>query len=79
MEHVDGLSLAQIRAARAPLSDGEGATVAIPVAGALGALHDASLAHGAVGASTILVRPDGRPLLLDLRGAVTGTSAPATT
>ena len=46
VEHVDGLSLAQIRAARAPLSDGEAATVAIPVAGALGALHDAGLVHG---------------------------------
>src|SRR4029079_18580652 len=33
MEHVEGLSLAQIRAARAPLSDGEAATVTIPVAG----------------------------------------------
>ena len=54
VEHVDGLSLAQIRAARAPLTDGEAATVAIPVAGALAALHDAGLAHGAV------ERVDGR-------------------
>lgn len=72
VEHVDGLSLAQIRAARAPLGDGEAATVAIPVAGALAALHDAGLSHGSVGESTIVVRPDGRPVLTDLRGALAG-------
>ncbi|WP_426592279.1 hypothetical protein ACPPVS_10845 [Cellulomonas sp. McL0617] len=76
VEHVEGLSLAQIRAARAPLTDGEAATVTIPVAGALGALHDAALSHGAVDATTILVRPDGRPVLCDLRGVVVGGSAP---
>ena len=70
VEHVDGLSLAQIRAARAPLADGEAVTVAIPVAGALAALHDAGLSHGAVSESTIVVRPDGRPVLTDLRGAL---------
>ena len=70
VEHVEGLSLAQIRAARAPLADGEAATVAIPVAGALAALHDAGLSHGAVSESTIVVRPDGRPALTDLRGAL---------
>ena len=72
VEHVDGLSLAQIRAARAPLADGEAATVAIPAAGALAALHDAGLSHGAVSESTIVVRPDGRPVLTDLRGALAG-------
>ncbi|KQY24887.1 hypothetical protein ASD16_05240 [Cellulomonas sp. Root485] len=72
VEHVDGLSLAQIRAARAPLADGEAATVAIPVAGALAALHDAGLSHGAVSESTVVVRPDGRPALVDLRGALSG-------
>ena len=59
VEHVEGLSLAQIRAARAPLADGEAATIAIPVAGALAALHDAGLSHGTVSESTIVVRPDG--------------------
>lgn len=76
VEHAEGLSLAQVRAARSPLTDGEAATVAIPVAGALGALHDALLAHGAVDASTILVRPDGRPILRDLRGVVVGAAGP---
>lgn len=74
VEHVDGLSLAQIRAARAPLADGEAATVAIPVAGALEALREAGLSHGSVSASTIVVRPDGRPVLTDLRGALAGAA-----
>ncbi|GEL96905.1 hypothetical protein [Cellulomonas terrae] len=74
VEHVDGSSLAQIRSARAPLADGEAATVAIPVAGALDALRDAGLSHGAVSASTIVVRPDGRPVLTDLRGALGGAA-----
>ena len=74
VEHVDGLSLAQIRAARAPLADGEAATVAIPLAGALAALRDAGLSHGAVSESTIVVRPDGRPALTDLRGALAGAA-----
>ncbi|KQR16411.1 hypothetical protein [Cellulomonas sp. Leaf334] len=74
VEHVDGLSLAQIRAARAPLTDGEAATVAIPVAGALDALRGAGLSHGAVSESTIVVRPDGRPALTDLRGALSGAA-----
>ncbi|WP_028048630.1 hypothetical protein [Cellulomonas sp. URHD0024] len=77
VEDVEALSLAQIRAARAPLTDGEAATVAIPVAGALGALHDAGLVHGAVDRASILVRPDGRPILGDLRGVVVGASTPA--
>lgn len=74
VEHVDGLSLAQIRAARAPLADGEAATVAIPVAGALAALRGAGLSHGAVSETSIVVRPDGRPVLTDLRGALGGAA-----
>lgn len=76
VEHVPGLTLAQVRAARAPLSDGEAATVAIPVAGALGALHDAGMVHGGVTASAVVVRPDGRPVLTDLRGAVLAAGDP---
>lgn len=72
VEHVPGLSLAQIRAARAPLTDGEAATVTIPLAGAIEALRVAGLAHGSVSESTVVVRPDGRPVLTDLRGALAG-------
>ncbi|KQY47771.1 hypothetical protein [Cellulomonas sp. Root137] len=72
VEHVPGLSLAQIRAARAPLTDGEAATVTIPLARAIEALRAAGLAHGSVSESTVVVRPDGRPVLTDLRGALAG-------
>ncbi|NUU16128.1 hypothetical protein HP550_02530 [Cellulomonas humilata] len=76
VEHVPGLSLAQIRAARAPLTDGEAATVTIPLAGAIEALHAAGLTHGSVSESTVVVRPDGRPVLTDLRGALGGAGDP---
>jgi hypothetical protein len=76
VEHVGGLTLHELRGARAPLGDGEAVTVTIPVAGALGALHDAGLTHGAVDGSTVLVLPDGRPVLADLRGAILGTGTP---
>lgn len=76
VEHVPGPTLAELRSQRAPLSDGEAATVAIPVASALGALHDAGLAHGGVSPATVVVRPDGRPALVDLRGVLTGTGTP---
>ncbi len=76
VEHVPGPTLAELRSQRAPLSDGEAATVAIPVATALGALHDAGLAHGGVSPATVVVRPDGRPALVDVRGALTGTGTP---
>ncbi len=76
VEHCAGLSLAQVRGARAPLGDGEAATVAIPVAGALQALHRVGLTHGRVDASAVVVRPDGRPVLTDLCGALTRDDDP---
>lgn len=71
--HVAGTSLARLRPARAPLSDGEAVTVTVPVAGALGALHRAGLVHGAVGPDAVVVDREGRPVLTDLRGALLAT------
>ncbi|MBD7918237.1 hypothetical protein H9657_08100 [Cellulomonas sp. Sa3CUA2] len=71
-EHVPGPTLAAVRAARPPLADGEVVTVAVPVAQALAALHTTGLAHGAVGADRVVVRPGGVPVLVDLRGALRG-------
>ncbi|MDC7122500.1 hypothetical protein OMK64_13245 [Cellulomonas fimi] len=76
VEHLPGPTLAELRSQRAPLSDGEAVTVAVPVASALATLHDAGLAHGAVSPATVVVRPDGRPALVDLRGVLTGTGTP---
>ncbi|WP_309134169.1 hypothetical protein [Cellulomonas sp.] len=76
VEHVPGPTLAELRAARPPLTDGEAVTVAVPVAEALGALHAAGLAHAAVAADRVVVRPDGFPVLVDVRGALTGSGSP---
>ncbi|GEL93843.1 hypothetical protein [Cellulomonas composti] len=75
VEHHEGPSVRLLLAARAALSEGEAVTVAIPIAQGLGALHDAGVAHGAVGPDSVVVRPDGRPVLVDLRAAVAGTGA----
>jgi len=75
VEHVPGLTLDELTGARAPLSDGEGVTLVVPILQALAALHAAGLVHGPVTASTVVVRPDGRPVLTDLRGAVLGSGS----
>lgn len=75
-EHVPGPTAAAVRAARPPLADGEVVTLAVPVAQALAALHAAGLAHGAVGADRVVVRPGGMPVLVDLRGALRGDGSP---
>ncbi|MFC0647351.1 hypothetical protein [Cellulomonas phragmiteti] len=75
-EHVPGPTLAAVRAARPPLADGEVVTVAVPVAQALAALHATGLAHGAVGADRVVLRPGGVPVLVDLRGALRDVGTP---
>ncbi|NYI60397.1 hypothetical protein [Cellulomonas soli] len=77
VEHVDGPSLRMLRASRAPLTDAEAAGVAIPLAGALEALHAAGTAHGAVSGSSVVIRPDGRPVLVDLRDSLLGSGTAA--
>ncbi|WP_448629245.1 hypothetical protein [Cellulomonas soli] len=75
VEHVEGPTLRELRTARAPLSDPEAAGVAIALAGALEALHAAGTAHGAVSATSIRVRADGSPVLVDLRGSLLGSGS----
>lgn len=65
-DHVVGTRLDVLGAAREPFTAGETATLAIPVAQALEALHAAGLQHGGVGARSIVVGPDGRPVLAGL-------------
>ena len=72
LAEVPGVNLAALLAARAPLADGEAVTLAVPLAEALAALHDAGLAHGDVSPANVVVGLDGRPVLVDLLGAVTG-------
>lgn len=63
---VRGTDLATVRQARAAWSPGEVVTVVVPLAEALAALHDAGLAHGDVAPGNVMLRPDGRPVLVDL-------------
>lgn len=71
LEEVPGVNLAVLLAARPPLSDGEAVTLVVPLAQALAAMHDAGLVHGDVSPANVVVRPDGRPVLVDLLGALT--------
>lgn len=75
VDHVPGVSLAAIRRARAPMTDGECVTLLVPLAEALSALSAAGLAHGAVDADHVLVRPDGRPVLVGPGPGLAGTAA----
>ncbi|RYV50285.1 protein kinase domain-containing protein [Pengzhenrongella frigida] len=72
LAEVPGVNLATLLAARPPLADGEVVTLVVPLAQALAALHDAGLVHGDVSPANVVVRPDGRPVLVDLLGALTG-------
>lgn len=68
-EEIPGADLATVRAARGRWAPGEVVTVLVPLAEALAALHDAGLAHGDVVPGNIVLRPDGRPVLVDVVSA----------
>ncbi|WP_454043584.1 hypothetical protein [Cellulosimicrobium sp. Marseille-Q8652] len=59
-DHVDGLRLDELAAARGPFEAGEAVTVLVPVAQALAALHRTGRVHGALDARSVVVSPDGR-------------------
>ncbi|OMH33182.1 phosphotransferase [Tersicoccus sp. Bi-70] len=65
MDHLPGGSLAQVVAARGPLSIGETVTVITPLAQLLAAAHAAGLTHGDVSPGNVLFAVDGRPVLAD--------------
>ncbi|MGW6129963.1 protein kinase domain-containing protein [Cellulomonas sp. NPDC055163] len=73
-EHVPGATLAALHDARGPWSAGEAVTLAIPLADALAALHAAGLVHSDVSPANVVVRDDGRPVLVDLVSCVVGGS-----
>lgn len=57
-------SLAELLALRERLDPGEVVTVLAPIAAALHRMHAGGVAHGAVGARTIMFRDDGAPVLM---------------
>ncbi|HEY5518046.1 MAG TPA: protein kinase, partial [Cellulomonas sp.] len=71
VDHMPGPTLAALRSARGPLSVGEAVTLAVPLADALEALHAAGLVHGDVSPANVVIGLDGRPVLVDLLGALT--------
>ncbi len=67
---VPGADLTTLRGSRGAWPPGEVVTVVVPLAGALAALHGVGLAHGDVAPGNVVLRPDGRPVLVDVvRGA----------
>ncbi|MEH0110104.1 hypothetical protein V6N00_10365 [Tersicoccus sp. MR15.9] len=65
MDHLPGGSLAEVVAARGPLSPGETVTVVAPLAQLLAVGHAAGLTHGDVSPGNVLFAIDGRPVLAD--------------
>lgn len=65
-----GMTLGTLLARRPPLAEAEVVTLVVPLAGALAALHDAGLAHGAVSPDAVVLGPDGRPVLVGVLDAV---------
>lgn len=66
MEYLPGGSVADLIAARGPLSLGEAVTVMAPIAGALAYLHDQGGVHGDVSPGNVLFTAAGMPKLADL-------------
>lgn len=65
-EFITGVSLAVLLAERHRLSGSEVVTLLTPIAEALAAAHDAGLLHADLTPSSVLVTPDGRPIVTDL-------------
>lgn len=74
VDRVAGPTLAALGRSRGPLSPAEAVTLTVPVADALEALHGAGLVHGDVSPSHVVIALDGRPMLVDLITAVTGSA-----
>lgn len=62
-QHVEGLRLDELAAARGPFSAGEAVTVLVPVAQALAALHRTGRAHGRLGPGAVTLSADGRAVV----------------
>ncbi|GED11443.1 protein kinase [Cellulosimicrobium cellulans] len=62
-DHVEGLRLDDLVAAREPLRAAEAVTVLVPVAQGLAALHRDGRAHGSLDAACVVVASSGRAVL----------------
>ncbi|MDQ1670215.1 MAG: eukaryotic-like serine/threonine-protein kinase [Actinomycetota bacterium] len=66
LDRVAGGSLTRLLERRGRLPAGEVVTLLVPLAQALGTVHDHGVTHGRVTPSAVLLGADGRPLLGDL-------------
>ncbi|MGI8428786.1 MAG: hypothetical protein ACR2OB_05650 [Solirubrobacteraceae bacterium] len=72
-----GLTLAQTIAAQGPLNAPRAIRIGAELADALVVAHRGGVVHGAVGADTIILRPDGSPALVNLGLATNPGRRPA--
>ncbi|MFF3595070.1 protein kinase domain-containing protein [Kitasatospora indigofera] len=77
MQRVPGLSLADLIAEEAPFPIGHAAAVAAQLCAALAVVHAVPVVHRDIKPSNVMVREDGRVVLLDL-GIATAVEADAT-
>ncbi|MGN7704387.1 hypothetical protein [Cellulosimicrobium sp. 22601] len=74
-DHVDGLRLDELAAARGPFRAAEAVTVLVPVAQGLARLHRDGRAHGSLEAASVVVTPSGRAVLRPALAPARGTAA----
>jgi len=74
-DHVDGLRLDELVAAREPLRAAEAVTILVPVAQGLAALHRAGRVHGGLDARAVVVSPSGRAVVRPPLVPAAGTPA----
>ncbi|PTU56904.1 hypothetical protein DBB34_06165 [Sphaerisporangium cinnabarinum] len=75
LDHVGGLRLGELAAAREPLRAGEAVTVLVPVAQALTALHREGRSHGRLDATSVVVTSGGRVVLRPPLAPTTASTA----
>ncbi|WP_264032313.1 hypothetical protein [Cellulosimicrobium sp. SH8] len=74
-DHVDGLRLDELAAAREPFRAAEAVTVLVPVAQGLAALHRDGRVHGGLDAASVVVSAGGRAVLRPSLEPARGTAA----
>lgn len=72
LQRLAGPSLAHVLADRGSVSSGEAITVLVPLHGALTRAHDQGVAHGRVGADSVLFAEGGMPVLARFGAAQLG-------
>ncbi|QJW36520.1 hypothetical protein [Cellulosimicrobium protaetiae] len=75
VDHVDGLRLDELAAAREPFRAAEAVTVLVPVAQGLAGLHRSGRVHGSLDAASVVVTPSGRAVLTPPLTPASGTAA----